>query len=59
MTKKISLKEATKHIRELRNALESTLAHAESMTCELNDTDDLSDYPYIQRARKVLKRTEG
>ncbi len=38
----------------LTAALEATLAHAETMLCELEKTDDLSEYPYIVRARAVL-----
>lgn len=47
-----------KFIEELVASLRQTLAHAEQMTEELAQTDDLSDYPYIMRARRLLKRAE-
>lgn len=43
-------------VKDLAASLKAVLAHAENMTCELDDTDDLSGYPYIQRARRVLAR---
>ncbi len=43
----------------LVGALRGVLAHAEDMTCELHQTDDLSEYPYIQRARAALAKAKG
>ena len=43
-------------VEDLAASLKAVLVHAENMTCELDDTDDLSGYPYIQRARRVLAR---
>ena len=45
-------------IAQLVASLKSTTAHAIDMTCELNDTDDVSDYPYLARAQSLLRRME-
>ena len=44
---------------ELLESLKATLAHAEEMTCELEDTDVLTEFPYIQRARALIAKAEG
>ena len=45
-------------IKQLTAALKATTAHAIDMTCELNDTDDVSDYPYLARAQSLLRKLE-
>ena len=45
--------------KQLAEALRETLAHAEDMTCELENTDDLSGFPYIQHARAALAAWEA
>jgi hypothetical protein len=44
---------------ELLECLKATLAHAEDRTCEIEDTDDLSEFPYIQKARAAIATAEG
>jgi len=39
-------------------ALKACYAHAEDMTCVLDNTDDTSDYPYLERARQLITELE-
>ena len=43
---------------EMLESLKAVLAHAEQMTMELEQTDDLTEFPYIQRARSIIKRAK-
>ena len=54
-----TLNDLRKSHRELLDSLFATLAHAEDMTCELEQTDDLSEIAYIQTARRLIEQASG
>lgn len=41
---------------KVSKALKACYAHAEDMTCELDKTDDMSEYPYLVRSKEIIAK---